>query len=68
MELFRLIRSRPSQSPDKSGVTARIVPNHSDLGKGKRKCESQRPCERLKKIRGVEISLDGMHSGRLAIG
>jgi hypothetical protein len=35
-ELFRLIRSRPSQSPDKSGVTGRIVPNCSAFRKRNR--------------------------------
>ena len=29
MELFRLIRSLPSQSPDKCGIMTRIVPNDS---------------------------------------
>ena len=33
MELFRLIRSLPSQSPDKSGVMGRIVPNRSAFRK-----------------------------------
>jgi hypothetical protein len=31
--LFRLIRSRPSQSSDESGVIGRIVPNHSAFRK-----------------------------------
>ena len=35
-ELLRLIRSLPSQSPDKSGVMARIVPNHSAFRKRNR--------------------------------
>jgi hypothetical protein len=35
-ELFRLIRSLPSQSPDKGGIMGRIVPNCSAFRKRNR--------------------------------